>query len=585
MHPAFQYAPTIWQQLAVALVSVLFAAYAWPRRAVAGATPYFVGLVVYAIGSLMLALMILAVTLPLKLAFRQAWAICMLIEAGVTLALALDYAGLVSAMPAWGSALLGAPLVLIGVLIATAQWHTFFWTHAWLDGALHVSPTPIQALSVAYLYALGIAALVILLRAFRRSRGVFRWQAGLLIVGLSLTWLGEGVDFIRGDLNPAVDASAIATTLGWFAFAAALFRFHTFDLVPVARDRLVERMNDGMLVLDLQGRVIDLNPSARRLLGPLPTSPIGQQMEDALRGWPELLEAVGDPPVARTTISHGTEPVPETYAVSIAPVTDNRSQPAGRLITLHDVTLLRRQQEEVAMQRQAVAALAERDRLGKELHDGLGQTLGFIGMEAQAARDALSRGQDATTDAYLDRIVSVAQEAQGDVREFLVAVRTGDMLDRGFFEGLEAYLVRYRRQHSFQIELARPSTLTDDALEPAVQAQLLRIIQESLANVRQHAAATEVRIAFEREENTVRVTIADNGKGADPAALRDRQEGHYGLRFMRERAEEVGGTLQIESSPGRGVTVSVRVPARCGAQTSTLTHGNLSARVTEGGPP
>ena len=579
MHPAFQYAPAIWPPLAVALVSVLFAAYTWPRRAVAGATPYFVGLIVYALGSLMLALMIMAVELPLKLAFRQAWGICMLIEAGATLALALDYTGMAPAIPAWGWALLGAPLALIAVLIATAQRHTIFWTRAWLAGDLHQGPTPVQALSVAYLYALGIAALVILLRTFLRSRGVFRWQAGLLIVGLGLTWLGEGVDFIRGGFNPGVDGSAIGTTLGWFVFAAALFRYRTFDLAPVARDRLVERMHDGMLVLDLQERVIDLNPPTRRLLGPLSAEPIGRPMADALRGWPELLAALHGPPVAQATITHGADSAAETYAVSIAPFTDKRGHPAGRLITLHDMTLLRQQQEEVLKQRQAVAALAERDRLGKELHDGLGQTLGFIRMEAQAARDALSRGQDATADTYLARIVTVAQEAQGDVREFLVAVRTGDVLDRGFFAGLEAYLIRYRRQHPFQIELFCPPTLTDAALEPAVQAQLLRIIQESLANVRQHATATEVRITFACEGDTLEVAIEDNGQGFDPAALHDRQEGHYGLGFMRERAEEVGGTVQISASPGRGVKVNVRVPARCAKQTHAITQGNAAAKV------
>ena len=279
-------------------------------------------------------------------------------------------------------------------------------------------------------------------------------------------------------------------------FSVALFRFRTFDLAPIARDRLVERMVDGMLVLDAQDRVVDLNPAARRLLAPMPAEPIGRRMEDALRNWPELLAALHGPPIAHTTISHGTEPGAGVYAVSISPLTDAHGQPAGRLITWHDVTILRQQQEEVTQQRQALATLAERDRLGKELHDGLGQTLGFVHMEAQAGRDALGRGENAVADSYLARIVSVAQEAQRDVREFLLGVRTGGASSLGFFEELEDYLARYRRQTRLQVELDRPPALTDEVIEPAVQVQLLRIIQESLANVRQHAAATEVRITF-----------------------------------------------------------------------------------------
>ena len=175
--------------------------------------------------------------------------------------------------------------------------------------------------------------------------------------------------------------------------------------------------------------------------------------------------------------------------------------------------------------------------------------------------------------------MSVSQEAQKEVREFLLGVRTGDALDLNFFEQLEVYLDRYRRQHPIHVKLVRSSSLTNDTLGPIVQVQLLRIIQESLANVRQHATATEVRITFACEGDTVCLTIADNGQGLAPAALRDRQEGHYGLCFMRERAEEVGGTLQIETIPGRGVTVRVRVPTRCGEQPLTSTRGSAAAKV------
>ena len=206
---------------------------------------------------------------------------------------------------------------------------------------------------------------------------------------------------MRGDLAPLVDVSAITTALGWLVFSVALFHFRTFDLAPIARDRLVERMVDGMLVLDAQDRVVDLNPAARRMLEPLFAEPIGRQMEDTLQRWPELVSALHDSPVVRATISRGAEPDPGTYFVSLSQLIDPRGQRAGRLITWHDVTSLRQQHEETAQQRLALATLAERDRLGKELHDGLGQTLGFVSMEAQAACEALSRGQAALADTYL----------------------------------------------------------------------------------------------------------------------------------------------------------------------------------------
>ena len=126
MSPAFQYTPAIWPPVAVALISALFAAFAWPRRSVAGAKPYLILLVVYACASLLLALMIAATTLPLKLAFRQAWAICMLVEAWATLALALDFRGQLRKVPISIWLLIMFPMVLIAGFIVSAQWHPFF---------------------------------------------------------------------------------------------------------------------------------------------------------------------------------------------------------------------------------------------------------------------------------------------------------------------------------------------------------------------------------------------------------------------------------------------------------------------------
>jgi signal transduction histidine kinase len=581
MPPAFQYSPTIWPQLAVALTTALLAAYVWPRRAVPGARPYLLLLVVYACASLLLALMLTATALPLKFAFRQAWALCVLIEALGILALALDYSGRARSVRAWGWALIVLPLAVAAGFIITAQWHSLMWQRELFGGSMHAAGGIAQTFSAACVYTLIAVALAVLVAALVHSRGVFRFQAGFLIAGISLITFGESFDILGGNVSPSVDVSAICSIVGTLVSAIALFRFGTFDLVPVARDRLVERMKDGLLVLDARGRVIDLNPAAGQHLSPLPAAPVGRLMEDVVRGWPELLAALQSPPVTAATISRGTDPAAGAYLLSIQPITGPRGQPAGRLITWHDVTRLRQQTDESAQQRQALATLAERDRLGKELHDGLCQTLGFVRMETQAARDALSIGQLALADTYLARIVAVTQDAQDDVREFLLAVHTGNASVRGLFEELDGFLARYRLHHPFRIEVVRPPTLTDDAIEPSVQVQLLRIIQESLANARRHAAATEVHITFACVGDDVHLTIEDNGQGFDPEALDGRRGDHYGLRFMRERAEEVNGALQIETAPGQGFKVKVRVPARRGEPICAIKRDSELAGVAE----
>lgn len=99
-------------------------------------------------------------------------------------------------------------------------------------------------------------------------------------------------------------------------------------------------------------------------------------------------------------------------------------------------------------------------------------------------------------------------------------------------------------------------------LDPGAQMQLLRIIQEALSNTRKHARASCAQVAFEFENGSVLIQIQDNGQGFDPAHVPSVKEHHFGLSFIRERAEALGGRLQVESSPGTGTRVAVEVPAK-----------------------
>ena len=103
---------------------------------------------------------------------------------------------------------------------------------------------------------------------------------------------------------------------------------------------------------------------------------------------------------------------------------------------------------------------------------------------------------------------------------------------------------------------------TDGAFEPLVEVQLLRILQEALTNVRKHANASCVRISFALEDGWALINVHDDGRGFDPDASSAGMEEHIGLRVMRERAEEVGGSLSLQSASGQGTELVVRVPVK-----------------------
>jgi len=110
--------------------------------------------------------------------------------------------------------------------------------------------------------------------------------------------------------------------------------------------------------------------------------------------------------------------------------------------------------------------------------------------------------------------------------------------------------------------------------EPLVEVQLLRILQEALTNVRKHANAHCVRIAFGSEDGWASVTIQDDGRGFDTKVSSTGIEEHIGLRVMRERAEEIGGNLNLKSAQGQGTEIVVRVPVKKALETQRKSKGD-----------
>jgi signal transduction histidine kinase len=122
---------------------------------------------------------------------------------------------------------------------------------------------------------------------------------------------------------------------------------------------------------------------------------------------------------------------------------------------------------------------------------------------------------------------------------------------------LREYLERWQEQTGIGTKF----TFTGDVrVRPVVELQLMRIIQEALANVRKHARATTATVDVARIDGTIRVTVTDDGQGFNPAAKARTEFPRFGLSTMRERADSIGGTLTIDSGPGKGTTVRFELP-------------------------
>lgn len=190
--------------------------------------------------------------------------------------------------------------------------------------------------NVVYSYPLLLVSFIILLRTFLSARGPYRWQSGITLAGSFIPWAAN--IYTESGLSPFgnLDLTPVAFSLMGLMFAFALVRFQLFDLVPIARSLIMERMSDGMVVLDRLNRVIDINPTARELTG-FKDSFIGKFGGDVFSSWPDMIDLQRVLFTAHTEIRTGGDP--ERYVdLQVDPIHDERNRFLGRVIILRDIT-------------------------------------------------------------------------------------------------------------------------------------------------------------------------------------------------------------------------------------------------------
>jgi signal transduction histidine kinase len=213
-----------------------------------------------------------------------------------------------------------------------------------------------------------------------------------------------------------------------------------------------------------------------------------------------------------------------------------------------------------------LVVLEERERLARELHDSLAQDLAFLRLKLLEADRSLGPDCSAETRTRVREMFAIVDGAYQNVREAIFGLHALDPAARGgLVAALGDYLDEFRRLRKIPVEL-EVSDAGALALPPHAEAQLIRIISEALTNVAKHAGATRGIVRMEREAAMARITIEDDGKGF--AVDTSSEDGlHFGIKNMTDRARAAGGTLVVESAPGRGTRVVVRLPlARAGGE-------------------
>ncbi len=203
---------------------------------------------------------------------------------------------------------------------------------------------------------------------------------------------------------------------------------------------------------------------------------------------------------------------------------------------------------------------AERERIGRELHDGLAQTLAGLRFRARVWKTLL-RQQPAQLEAELDELGDILEESIQDVRRSIFALRPASLEEMGLVPALEEAAKTISQQ--YQVPVHTDMLVAGDALDPGLELNLFHIGSELLSNAARHAQASAIWLVLQREREQVTLEVRDDGQGFDAAPLADfAPTGHLGLRYLRERVTLLGGTFSLDSQPGIGTCVTVIVPTK-----------------------
>jgi len=210
-------------------------------------------------------------------------------------------------------------------------------------------------------------------------------------------------------------------------------------------------------------------------------------------------------------------------------------------------------------------ATSERElqRIVLDMHDGPVQDIFAALSQLQVVERAVAG--DAASQQRVQQAIGLLERALGEIRNFIGAFRPPGFERRALGEIVEGLAVQHETLTDQVVELELPPDLGDCGLPTKIA--IYRILQEALANGHRHSGASRQRLRVARRENAIELTVTDDGRGFDPERVLAREEdvgvegGHFGLRGIQDRVEMLGGTLTIDSAPGRGAALSVVLPA------------------------
>jgi signal transduction histidine kinase len=388
-----------------------------------------------------------------------------------------------------------------------------------------------------------------------RSSGVRRLQAEAFLLQAIISRALTIVPLIHSPLM--IESLPLDLLVAGVLSLWAFDQWRNLNEFSLAKERALRDSSDGVLLFDEKNYCVECNRIMEEFLAGLRWKR-GESLSALCRVWPELNAFEGGSGDLAVEARRRSPQGDRWFLIRRAQVYSERKVFAGSIFTLVDITREKRQQALLLEQEKSLLIAREREYLGHEMHDGQGQVLGYLSLKMIVLRKLLERHEYQELDLQLSQLSSFVGESNTGFRESIAHLRAP--LEDGLMPALRKQLEWYRSCSNLRTELQLNCEWSHDLLAPVAEAQLLRILQEAMANVRKSAQASRITLTVERHGGNLSFSVTDDGKGFDIAAASARA-GHHGLRIMQERAAQIKAQLSIESAPGQGTTVRVLAPA------------------------
>jgi two-component system cell cycle sensor histidine kinase/response regulator CckA len=359
--------PYTWALFLAAAALAALAFFAWRRQPAPGARAFTLLMLAASEWSLGYALELGGTTLPAKVFWADIQYLGIVVVPGAWLVFVLRYVGAEEWLSRRNLALLAIEPVVMLALVCTNAAHGLVRSNVRLDSsgpfpALDYAYGAVFWINAAYSYALLLVGTLLLLRVLFQPPRLYHTQAVALLIGALAPWVGNALYISGLRAFSHLDPSPFAFILTGLAVVGGLFRFRLLDLVPIARSAVIERMDEGVMVLDAQNRVVDLNPAAARVVGQPVPEIIGRPAAEVLSAWPGLIERYRDVMETRTEITLEVGDAQHDYDLHISPLYDREDRLAGRLFVSLDVTGRKRAEEGLRESEERFRQMAENSR-------------------------------------------------------------------------------------------------------------------------------------------------------------------------------------------------------------------------------